>query len=154
MNEEYIQNDFQNPHPTDLQTDIQNIICKIRMETSVSETDFKIFMNYLSAINSIILTHLNIPEQSISHINSILSKNKTFDSQQKNLSSQICYVQPQTIILSQKSEIRIRNGKSILKTVKESFSYVPNIKTFISVIQNPYLLDLIENEILSPCAGN
>lgn len=123
-------------------------------ETFVSESDFKCFLNQYSTLNSIILNHFNIPEKDIDYVNSLISKNKSFDSQKKILSSQIYYVQPQCIILAQKSEIRIRNGKNILKTIKESFSYISIIKTLIAIVQNKQLLNLIETEILSPCAGS
>lgn len=136
-----------------IEKEIKSRICKIRSETSVSEIDFKKFIEHYSSLNTIILKHFNISEPEISKINSFLMKNRAFNSQKLTLSKEIFHVEPQTIILAQKSEMRIRNGKSVLKIIKESFVYIPIIKTLIAIVQNKTLLNLIESEIISPCEG-
>lgn len=76
-------------------------------------------------------------------------KSKTFKAQKNIQAHTIHTVDPIEGHLGYRKETRIKNGRSVLINVKETFQYIPITKTLINIISNKYLFRLINNETIS-----
>lgn len=132
----------------DLNYHIKQFISQLRSNTSMTQTDFLFVIESLSSSCEIILKYFNIPVQDIINIKKAYHEAKTFKAQKKIQSETINSVEPIEINLGYRSEIKLKNGQSILKQVPENSSYIPIIKTLTNIISNKNLLNLIETEKL------
>lgn len=110
---------------------IKSVICDLRNTASVSEVDFKKFIQCHSKLNTIILEYFKIPCDDIHDINKIINKFKSFNAQKNYFSKNMIYVEPVKIVLGRKSEMRVIKGKCVLKTIFQTCHYIPIIKTII-----------------------
>lgn len=140
------ENLVEEPVSLNIHETIENIICDLRSSTHISETDFKTCLTSYMTMNKKILHNFDIPEYEIAKINKTIKQSQAFASQKKTISKKIDYVAPQRIVLDQRSEIRVRNGQNIIKTISDTFSYIPIIKTLMLIVSNKHLLNLINNE--------
>lgn len=131
---------------TDITLSIKYLICQLRTNTSITESDFQLIIEAYGNMNTQILEHLDIAPETISIIHNITNKTKTFEQQNRFLSSYIPYIKFKTILLGYRRETRTRLGSNILKTIKDTFQYFPIQNTLQALYSNSNYIDLFNNE--------
>lgn len=143
-----LNNDMENINFPNMSSIVESFISKIRQKMSISETDFSFLIENFGETVENILNHLNIPDSEVISVKQMFLKSKTFRAQKNMQSNNINTVNPIEGFLGYRTETRIKNGRSILVNVKETFQYIPITKTLINVISNKYYYNLIDSEQL------
>lgn len=143
---------------TDLEYSINNIICEIRTHTNLAETTLEYVVGSIRDISDNLIRYLRNQieeredeENMLDIINNLdlvaLFKNtSTFSNQKKFIAKKIPVVDSEEIKLGTRVETTMKNGIHSIKTIKESFEYIPITRTLESIIRNQNLRFQIDNE--------
>lgn len=143
---------------SDLEFSINNTICEIRTNTNLAESTLEYVIDSVKDICDNLIRYLQGQIEShedekniLDIINTLdlakLFKNcSTFSKQKKFISKKITVVDSVEIKLGTRLETTIKNGVHSIKTINESFEYIPITSTLESIMRNQNLRDQIDNE--------
>lgn len=142
----------------DLEYSINNIICELRTHTNLAESTLEYVVSSIMDISQNIIQYLKnkIEASEDENVSTILNNLdicklftscSTFVKQKKYIAKKLSVTESREITLGTRVENVIKGSEHTVKTIRETFEYIPIIDTLETIIKNKNLRDVIENEV-------
>lgn len=142
----------------DLEYSINHIICEIRTHTNLAESTLEYVVDSIKDISKNIIKHLRNKieasegnEETLTILNNLdfsklFNSCSTFAKQKQFISQKIPVIESREVLLGTRVENVILGSEHTVKTIRETFEYIPIIETLETIIKNENLRNVIETE--------